>query len=123
MSRAPRKTRSSDVCVVRIISTGEEGPFDARCGRPAELVVGTTPMCPQHAKALKSFEVPAAGSAAERERSTQALLEAQKNATKLPSEARAEARAGRPLDDFSPRIEVDAGWLADVCSQLETAGR
>ncbi|HXW35907.1 MAG TPA: hypothetical protein VEJ87_15135 [Acidimicrobiales bacterium] len=125
MARSTRKSRSSDTCVVRIISTGEDGPFDVACGRAAEFVMGTAPMCEMHAGALKRKDPhpPPGRSAEDVQRSSASLLEAQRNVVKLPVEARAEARAGRADENFCPRVEVDAGWLAGMWSQLELTNR
>lgn len=119
MTTAPRQRRKQQPCAVRVGATGGEG-FGS-CGRPATRLVGTTPMCERHADAVEQGRNQPLLLGEDRRRARTALGEAESSVALLPEGARAEARPGRARDDYAPRVEVDAEWLAGLWSQLDAA--
>jgi hypothetical protein len=119
MTTTPRQRRKQPACAVRIARPGGEG-FGGNCGRPATRLVGTTPMCDRHAEAVEQGCRPLLVGE-DRPRARTALSSVESSVALLPEAARAEARPGRARDDYAPRVEVDAEWLAGLWSQLDAA--
>jgi hypothetical protein len=113
-----KRSKATTTCAVRVSPTGGDG-YDGTCGQPVARVVGTTAMCEHHAEAFEAARDRPVLFGEERRRATAALTEAEARLALLPDTARAEARPGRARDDFAPRVEVDAEWLAGLWSQLD----